>query len=188
LAFTIGGDPPSIRWEREPVQKHADDVLADAQTPGTQPEARRAAEEWLTELLKDGPVASGDLHDPEPGTIRQLAKEADFAWRTVRRAADRMGVRRERDLFTKAFTWRLPRSGKPVVQPCCPPLSKGEQHGQHGPQEESIGPTEGNANYRIHVVHQDSARTTSDEQRSDPKYVHDDSDRMEREAIQEPGM
>lgn len=111
LAFTIGGDPPTIIWESGPVQMHADDVLSDG-VPGPEPEARQAAEEWLADLLKDGPVQSGDLKDPAPGSIRAEAKEADFSWITVRRAAERLGIRKGKNQFTKAYEWRLPRSGK----------------------------------------------------------------------------
>ncbi len=122
LAFRLKGDPPHIVWEAEPVKMNADDALiGDAERRGPEPEARDAAEAWLRQILAAGPVASGDLHKPAPGTIRALAKEADLKWPTVRRAADKLGVRRERNTYSKAFEWRLPKPGNLVAQAVAQP-------------------------------------------------------------------
>lgn len=150
---------------------HADDLLVDNSAPGPEPEARRACEEWLISLLQAGPVPSGDLNKPEPGTIRAEAKQADFKWATVRRAADHLGVRRERDAFTKAFVWRLPKvepeqheNGAKILDSdlktlvaqdnasCCSPIPKKEQHEQQAQSDVNTGLR----NTSNHVAHQDS--------------------------------
>ena len=121
LAFTIKGQPTgAIVWERDPVNMSADEALASEQgdgRPGPEPEAREAAEEWLTELLTAGPMPTGDEKRSDPGTIRAMAKEADFSWATVRRAADALGIRKgEKCPYRNVYTWRLPNTGKVVAQ------------------------------------------------------------------------
>jgi putative DNA primase/helicase len=119
LAFTIAGDPPALMWEREPVRMSADDALAneeDARKPGPEPEARNAAAEWLKGILAGGPVPSGDLKNPAAGSIRHSAKAADLKWATIRRAADSLGVRRERCAHSGVWQWRLPKPGNVVAQ------------------------------------------------------------------------
>jgi hypothetical protein len=119
LAFSIVGDPPAISWERDAVRMSADEaaqVEHGGGTPGPEPEARNAAAEWLGELLACGPVPSGDLKEPAPGSVRASAKAADLKWATVRCAADSLGVRRERCRFSGVWTWRLPKPGNQVAQ------------------------------------------------------------------------
>jgi len=105
LAFTIFGDPPALAWERDPVAMSADDALA-AETasgkkkPGPEPKARDKASEWLRDLLKDGPTPVAQIRDE--------AKEAGFAWRTVQRAKDELGIKPYREQFGGAWTWSLP--------------------------------------------------------------------------------
>jgi putative DNA primase/helicase len=111
LAFSIVGDPAAIVWERTPIRMSADDALADeneTSTRGPEPKARPAAEEWLRQVLAAGPVASGDKDNPAPGTVRAQAAEACFKWTTIRRAADGLGVRREKSTITGAWQWHLP--------------------------------------------------------------------------------
>lgn len=105
LAFTIGGQPPAIRWEREPVAMSADDALAAEngnakKKPGPEPAARNQAAEWLRDLLHSGPMAAGK--------IRNEAKEAGYAWRTVQRATTDLGIKPYRDQFGGAWMWKLP--------------------------------------------------------------------------------
>ena len=105
LAYSIVGDPPAVSWEKDPVTLNADDVMsgegqADG-TPGPEPEARNAAESWLGELLADGPVLSK--------RVEEEAKVAGLFWRTVRRAADEMGVIREKCQYSGQYQWRLPK-------------------------------------------------------------------------------
>lgn len=64
---------------------------------------RREATTWLRDLLSDGPVPSR--------TLQQLAADAGLAWATVRRAADQLGVRRNKvgrpGTTAQHWEWRL---------------------------------------------------------------------------------
>ncbi len=106
LAFGIGGQPPAIVWEHEPVAMTADDALAaentapKAKRPGPKPVAKNKAAEWLQDVLKAGPMTSK--------SIQAEAKEAGYAWRTVQRAKDDLGIVPYREQFAGAWMWRLP--------------------------------------------------------------------------------
>ncbi|MCL5281434.1 MAG: AAA family ATPase [Planctomycetes bacterium] len=105
LAFTICGEPPAISWEREPVAMSADDALSvengdEKKKPGPKSETRNKAAEWLRDVLKTGPMAAGKIKDE--------AGEAGYAWRTVQRAKDDLGIKPYRDQFGGAWMWRLP--------------------------------------------------------------------------------
>ena len=105
LAFTICGQPPAISWEREPVAMSADDALAtengpEAKRPGPKPQTRNRAAEWLRDMLKTGPMAAGK--------VKEEAEGAGYAWRTVQRAKDDLGIKPYRDQFGGAWIWRLP--------------------------------------------------------------------------------
>jgi hypothetical protein len=106
LAFRIFGKPAAIEWEPGPVTMNADDALAvengagrDAK-PGPEPEARNMAAEWLRELLRTGATPAA--------TVREEAKAAGYAWRTVQRAAESIGVIRQKAGFGGGWTWELP--------------------------------------------------------------------------------
>lgn len=59
------------------------------------------AKRFLLSLLEDGPMAAKEIKDD--------ADAAGFAWRTVHRAADKLGVEKRKNGFGKAaWTWRLP--------------------------------------------------------------------------------
>ena len=66
--------------------------------------AKDDAKEWLQEALADGPVLATDL--------KAQAKREHHAWRTVRRAADDLGV--TKDLASKQTTWNLAERGHRV--------------------------------------------------------------------------
>lgn len=108
LAFTICGQPPAIAWEHDPVTMTADDALAtenssDPKHPGPKPEARNKAAEWLRDMLRTEPM--------EAGKIKEEAKEAGYAWRTVQRGKDDLGIVPHRNQFGGTWIWRLPTSG-----------------------------------------------------------------------------
>jgi putative DNA primase/helicase len=111
LAFTIAGDPPAIAWERKPVQMSADDALAiendgghkEEAKPGPEPQARKAAEDWLRKLLAGGEVPAAK--------VKEEAKAAGMNFRTVQRAADELGVIREKNTFNGGWQWRFPKPG-----------------------------------------------------------------------------
>jgi putative DNA primase/helicase len=105
LAFTICGQPPAISWEREPVAMSADDALSvengdEKKKPGPEPQARNQAVGWLRDLLGAGPMAAGK--------IKEEAEGAGYAWRTVHRAKDDLGIQPYRDQFGGAWMWKLP--------------------------------------------------------------------------------
>ncbi|MBV8781097.1 MAG: AAA family ATPase [Phycisphaerae bacterium] len=112
LALTIGGQPPSIRWQREPVRMTADDALAienaggsvDESRPGPAPIKRDAAAEWLAAEL-------ADLQEHPVATLREAAKAAGLSWRTVERVRDQLGALYHRATFGGGYVWRLPRGG-----------------------------------------------------------------------------
>ena len=87
------------------------------QAPRPRPAKRRS--NGCPPCSRDGPVPSGELRNPAPGSVRALAKEADLSWATIRRAADKLGIRRERERFSKVWVWRLP-DGR-VAQDRLPP-------------------------------------------------------------------
>lgn len=80
---------PSIRWIDE-TQRTADDLLAGAALK-TDVQAQRqenslsVAMEFLSELLKDGPV--------ESDRIRQIARDACMSWHSVIKAKESLGVK-----------------------------------------------------------------------------------------------
>lgn len=109
LAFRIIGDPAAIAWEAEPVAMSADDALAvengngdDDNKPGPEPEARNQAAEWLRELLKAGPM--------ESATIKNEGEVAGYAWRTLHRAKDELGIQPYRERFGGNWMWKLPNA------------------------------------------------------------------------------
>jgi hypothetical protein len=112
LAFSIEGDPPSVCWERDPVQMDADDGLAaendEPEKPGPEPKAREAATEWLANLMASGEVAVAK--------VKEEAKGAGLAWRTIQRAADGLGVVREKNSFGGGWQWRLLKVTDPTCQ------------------------------------------------------------------------
>jgi hypothetical protein len=100
LAFTIE-DPGCVCWEPAPVDQNADEALALSQgTTGPEPEARKAAAEWLIELLAFGPIASAD--------VQQAARDARLGWRAVRRAAESLGIKARKAEFGGPWQWHLP--------------------------------------------------------------------------------
>jgi putative DNA primase/helicase len=110
MAYTIESREPErdetarVVWEPDPVEMHADDALAivnQAERRGPKPEKRNDAEEWLSDLLKNGL--------PRPvSEIKQEAKNAGLGCsdKTLGRALDNLGGKREQ--VGKVWQWRLP--------------------------------------------------------------------------------
>lgn len=104
LAFTLtqieATGPPVVTWEPDPIRISADDALAIPRDhPGPDPEKCDAAEDWLTVQLELGAVATA--------SIRREAEAAGFAWRTVQRAAERIGVLRTKSGYAGGWSWQL---------------------------------------------------------------------------------
>ena len=105
LAFTIGGDPAHILWEKDPVMMNADECMAAAgSVSGPPPERREAAEEFLVELLKDAPVLSDD--------VWRACKDNGFSVATIRRAKAAIGIKCQKCAFSGKWEWRLLRPGR----------------------------------------------------------------------------
>jgi hypothetical protein len=91
LAYRIGGHPPRVEWEASPVYLRADEVIRRhraLERTGPDPKARNAAEDWLRDLLRHGPLPTEQ--------VKSEAASAGIAWRTIRRAAETLGVKARR--------------------------------------------------------------------------------------------
>lgn len=83
------------------VEGTARDLLAEPEyASAEQASAKDAAEQFLLEALAEGITPAK--------TIRAEATEAGYAWRTVRRAADALGVKRTKGGMGDGWYWRLP--------------------------------------------------------------------------------
>ena len=69
-----------------------------------------AAIAWLRELLKAGPM--------DVAKIKDEGKAAGYAWRTVRRAKDELGIRTYRE--RENWTWKLPDGPGATAVPAGP--------------------------------------------------------------------
>lgn len=94
LAFRIGQQlfpggiiGSAIFWDSERVSCTADEILAANETASERP-AQKEAENFLRDILKDGPRPAKDVEGE--------AKEAGISWRTVNRAKKTLGVVAER--------------------------------------------------------------------------------------------
>jgi hypothetical protein len=112
LAFRIGGAPPRIEWEPEPLEGfHADDAMTPSEkehTRGPAPTTRDAATDWLADLLQNGPVAVEE--------IKKQAKDAGLAWRTIRRANEVLGIVPRKRTFAGGWEWALPEGGQVAAE------------------------------------------------------------------------
>jgi putative DNA primase/helicase len=117
LAFRVEqqivGDPgegilgSSVVWENEPVNITADQALAAAEDRGGEiHSARREAEEFLLELLANGPVGAKEGADH--------ARALGIAPRTLKRARKKLGVVSRRESEGRGgrgqWVWSLPSS------------------------------------------------------------------------------
>ncbi|MGH8576223.1 MAG: AAA family ATPase [Gammaproteobacteria bacterium] len=88
-----------VEWDSDPVTMTADEALV----PAGDPEERSELEDakgFLRGLLKDGPVASKQ--------IRADAKGACYAWRTIRRAQDALGIKAIKEGMKGPWVWEIP--------------------------------------------------------------------------------
>ena len=81
----------SVVWESSPIDITADAALqvADAKANGGASAAGNEAEEFLKEILAEGPIPQKE--------IKAAAEGAGLAWATVRRAKDRLGIKAFKD-------------------------------------------------------------------------------------------
>ena len=95
LRFTLVGG--AFAWAGA-SDLRAEELLA---TREREPRRQTAAAELLEEMLADGPVSVTDL--------KQEAKAAGLAWRTVERAKDQLRVQTKKIAFSGGWEWVMPR-------------------------------------------------------------------------------
>jgi putative DNA primase/helicase len=107
LAFRVesvdvgsGLQAPRIRFEDELVTETADEILRQAKTGNARAREREQAKQFLLDLLADGPVPST--------TVYADGDEAGLAARTLRRAADDLGIERNKMGLKDGWEWALP--------------------------------------------------------------------------------
>jgi hypothetical protein len=89
-----------VVFESDHVAMSADDVMQNQR--GWQSPERDKAEEWLEGLLSGGPMKQADVEQAIEGSFHTT--------RTVRRAADKLGVIKEKEKgkMDGKWLWRLP--------------------------------------------------------------------------------
>ncbi len=104
LAFSIGGEPAALHWERDPVSMSADEgmaIEAEREKPGPDADEQDRAVAWLRAALADGPRPARDLMDE--------AREGEgIAKRTLERARQNIGIIAYRPTNPGPWYWRLP--------------------------------------------------------------------------------
>ena len=100
LAFSIGGEPAKVHWEKDPVKMTADDALAAANGAGGETSSLDEATAWLKESLDAGPMPAKEL--------KQQAKGDGISLRTLERAKAKLGVVACPDGFGGSWVWKLP--------------------------------------------------------------------------------
>jgi hypothetical protein len=98
LAYTLGNG--QLSWESGPVSNL--DVEALLSGPPLDRHERREVDDWLRQLLTNGPL--------DARQIKRAAEQAGFAWRTVFRAKQRLGIDAVKLGFGPSgkWTWMLP--------------------------------------------------------------------------------
>ncbi|HKH19377.1 MAG TPA: AAA family ATPase, partial [Gammaproteobacteria bacterium] len=101
LAYSItttSESVPHLLWDSELVTITADEALS-ATADDAHPE-QDAAIDWLRDVLAEGPKATKD--------IESMAKDAGFAWATIRRAKDKLRIKPTKTRFDGGWAWALP--------------------------------------------------------------------------------
>lgn len=105
LAFDIGGIPPAIQWESNPVNMCADDALASESDGEGDGGALEEAMEFLRAELAEGRRTGAE--------VKEAAKAAGIKTRTLDRARARLGVVTAPDGYRGPWTWALPHHASP---------------------------------------------------------------------------
>jgi len=100
LAFSIGGEPTAVHWEKDPVAMTADDALALANGTGGESSSLEEATRWLHETLDVGPMPAKEL--------KELSKADGLSLRTLERAKAKLGVVACPECFGGPWVWKLP--------------------------------------------------------------------------------
>jgi hypothetical protein len=94
---TVSTSVPRIEWLDEVVSMSADEAMEAARERPTKIED---AEEWLAGLLADGPVSMR--------AVEEAARRDGYSWATVRRAAEAVGVKKDKTTFNGSWSWSMP--------------------------------------------------------------------------------
>jgi putative DNA primase/helicase len=92
-----------VAWDSAPVAITADQALA-VPSVGTTAHALHAAKAFLLDELATGPLP--------PKDIRARAEAAGIAWRTVRRAQQKLGIKPHKAGLNEGWLWNLPNEPK----------------------------------------------------------------------------
>lgn len=112
-----------VRWG-EAVHGSARDILADAEEIDPEGGSKlEASADWLSDLLADGPVAASE--------VKARAKAAGHAWKTVKRAKERLCIVSQKEGMNGGWIWFLPRRD--------PKTPEGSQQNLLGPFDR-VGP------------------------------------------------
>ncbi|RKY05872.1 MAG: hypothetical protein DRP56_08420, partial [Planctomycetota bacterium] len=87
----------ALQWESEPVELSAQDYISQ-HSPGPEPTERNEAEQFLREILAEGPL---DVKD-----IFTQARSNGISKATVRRAKDALGIAPKKVGYGKESVWR----------------------------------------------------------------------------------
>lgn len=93
-----GVDGQWVIWG-EPIEGTAREILAEAEPATGDDDPQGAVDAFLRGLLADGPLPAK--------TVRSDADGAGYAWRTVQRAAQRLGVERQKVGMRGGWMWGL---------------------------------------------------------------------------------
>lgn len=96
-----GVQASSVLWGAA-LEGTARELLADAEEQGSPNTSREAAKDWLRAILVE---SHGAL---ESETIRQEGTAAGYAWSTLRRAKDELGVKARKQSVAGGWRWELP--------------------------------------------------------------------------------
>jgi hypothetical protein len=94
---TVKTSVPRIEWLSEVVSMSADEAMAAARERHTKVED---VKEWLTDILADGPLPMK--------TVEETAGRAGYSMMTVRRAADAIGVKKDKGGYQGSWQWSMP--------------------------------------------------------------------------------
>ena len=93
-----------IQWEREAATEKANDVLDVGQRGQGGLTPRLKAEQWLRTALVDGPLMAV--------TVEDLAADEAISKATLRRAADSLGVAKNKNGMGGGWEWSLPEDAQ----------------------------------------------------------------------------
>ena len=138
---------PAVQWEASTVAMTADQAVAGMASVTEARSAMDEAEEFLLELLADGPMAQKEIKDAAHG--------AGLAWRTVERAKAKLRIEARRENIGEhpRWTWRLPTTAKSATKTAT--QNNGGLGGLDGLAEDKTANTANTANSESGGLHND---------------------------------